>query len=115
MIESTEGLANADGIAAVEGIDGLLIGTSDLTAEMGISGQILHPRVEEAYRSVGTACRKAGKFLGMGGVYDPDSMKRYIDLGARFILTGSDHGYILAGATLQSAAVRKLEPGRKAS
>ena len=43
MIESLEGLANAAGIAAVEGIDGLLIGTSDLTAEMGISGQILHP------------------------------------------------------------------------
>ena len=66
------------GIAAVEGIDGLLIGTSDLTAEMGISGQILHPRVEEAYRSVGAACRKAGKFLGMGGVYEPDAMKHYI-------------------------------------
>jgi len=111
MIESSEGLANAAGIAAVEGIDGLLIGTSDLTAEMGISGQILHPRVEDAYRSVGAACRKARKFLGMGGVYEPDSMKRYIDLGARFILTGSDHAYILAGATLQSAAVRKLEAG----
>ena len=109
MIESTEGLANAAGIAAVEGIDGLLIGTSDLTAEMGISGQILHPRVEDAYRSVGAACRKAGKFLGMGGVYELDAMKRYVDLGARFILTGSDHGYILAGATLQSASVRKLE------
>jgi len=53
MIESVEGLGNAAGIAAVDGIDGLLIGTSDLTAEMGISGEILHPRVEEAYRSVG--------------------------------------------------------------
>src|SRR3979411_1127300 len=67
MIESTEGVANAVEIAAVEGIDGLLIGTSDLTADMGISGQILHPRVEEAYRSIGAACRSAGKFLGMGG------------------------------------------------
>ena len=39
MIESSEGVANAAGIAAVDGIDGLLIGTSDLTAELGISGQ----------------------------------------------------------------------------
>jgi 2-keto-3-deoxy-L-rhamnonate aldolase RhmA len=109
MIESTEGIANAAEIAAVEGIDGLLIGTSDLTADMGISGQILHPRVEEAYRSVGAACRKAGKFLGMGG------MKRYADLGAHFILTGSDHAYILAGASLRSAFFRKLEADRKAS
>ena len=115
MIESTEGLTNAAEIAAVEGIDGLLIGTSDLTAEMGISGQILHPRVEEAYRTVGAACRKAGKFLGMGGVYELDAMKRYADLGAHFILTGSDHAYILAGASLRSAFFRKLEADRKAS
>ena len=79
----------------------MLIGTSDLTAAMGISGQILHPRVEEAYRSVGAACRKAGKFLGMGGVYEPDAMKHYVGLGAQFILTGSDHAYMLAGASLQ--------------
>jgi 2-keto-3-deoxy-L-rhamnonate aldolase RhmA len=115
MIESVEGLANTAGIAAVDGIDGLLIGTSDLTAEMGISGQILHPRVEEAYRNVGAACRKAGKFLGMGGVYELDAMKHYADLGAHFILTGSDHAYILAGAGLRSAFFRKLEADRKAS
>jgi 2-keto-3-deoxy-L-rhamnonate aldolase RhmA len=109
MIESPEGVANAAGIAAVDGIDALLIGTSDLTAAMGISGQILHPRVEEAYRSVGAACAKAGKFLGMGGVYQPDAMKHYIELGAQFVLTGSDHAYMMAGASLQSAAMRKLE------
>jgi 2-keto-3-deoxy-L-rhamnonate aldolase RhmA len=112
MIESPEGVANAEGIAAVDGIDGLLIGTSDLTAEMGISGQIMHPRVEEAYRSVGAACRKAGKFLGMGGVYEPDAMKHYAALGAQFILTGSDHAYMLAGASLKSAAMRRLEADR---
>jgi 2-keto-3-deoxy-L-rhamnonate aldolase RhmA len=115
MIESSEGLANAAGIAAVDGIDGLLIGTSDLTAEMGISGQILHPRVEDAYRSVGAACRSSGKFLGMGGVYELDAMKRYADLGAHFILTGSDHAYILADASKRSAFFRKLEADRKAS
>ena len=91
-----------------------MIGTSDLSAEMGISGQILHPRVEEAYRSVGAACRKASKFLGMGGVYELESMTRYIDLGVNFILTGSDHAYILAGANTQSAFLRKFEANRKA-
>jgi len=114
MIESPEGLANAEGIAAVEGIDGLLIGTSDLTAEMGISGQILHPRVEEAYRSVAAACRRSGKFLGMGGVYELEPMKHYAGLGAQFILTGSDHAYMLAGAKIPSAFFRKLEADRKA-
>ena len=114
MVESPEGVANAAAIAGVEGIDGLLIGTSDLTAALGISGQILHQRVEEAYRSVGAACRKAGKFLGMGGVYEPDAMKHYVELGAQFVLTGSDHAYMLAGASLKSASLRKLEADRKA-
>src|SRR5260221_8651752 len=113
MIESEVGVANAAGIAAVDGIDALLIGTSDLTAAMGISGQILHPRVEEAYRSVGVACRKAGKFLGMGGVYEPDAITRYVDLGARFILTGSDHTYLVAGAKLRSGFFQQLTAGRR--
>jgi 2-keto-3-deoxy-L-rhamnonate aldolase RhmA len=115
MIESVEGLANAAGIAAVDGIDGLLIGTSDLTAEMGIPGEIRHPRVEDAYRTVVAACRGSGKFLGMGGVYELEAMKHYADLGAQFILTGSDHAYILAGANLQSASLRKYEAERKAT
>ena len=51
MIESPQAVGNAQAIAAVEGIDCLLIGTSDLTAEMGISGQIDHPRVAEAYET----------------------------------------------------------------
>ena len=50
-----------------------------------------------------------------GGVYELDAMKRYADLGAHFILTGSDHAYILAGASLRSAFFRKLEADRKAS
>src|SRR5436309_13891742 len=49
MIESPQAVGNAGAIAAVEGIDCLLIGTSDLTAEMGLSGQSDRPRVAEAY------------------------------------------------------------------
>ena len=48
-------------IAAVDGIDVLLIGLSDLTADMGIAGQIAHPRVVDAIETVSTACRSAGR------------------------------------------------------
>ena len=108
MIESPQAVGNADSIAAVEGIDALLIGTSDLTAEMGISGQIGHPRVEEAYRAVGEACAKHGKFLGMGGVYDQENATRYVSLGARLLLSGSDHLYLAAGAAARTAFLRGL-------
>jgi 2-keto-3-deoxy-L-rhamnonate aldolase RhmA len=108
MIESSAGVANAAQIAAVEGIDVLLIGTSDLTAELGISGQIAHPRVQQAYETVGAACRANGKALGMGGVYDTEAAARYIKGGARFILAGSDHSYMLAAAKARADMLRKL-------
>lgn len=98
MLESPLAIANADEIAAVEGVDVLFIGTSDLTAELGISGQMGHPKVVEAYQAVGDACRRHGKTLGMGGVYDEENASRYVAMGARFLLTGSDHLYITAGA-----------------
>ena len=106
MIESPEAVGNAKDIAAVEGIDGLLIGTSDLTAELGISGQIGHAKVTEAYETCAAACKAHGKALGMGGVYDKDNASRYIKIGARMILSGSDHNYLLAGAKARSEVLR---------
>jgi 2-keto-3-deoxy-L-rhamnonate aldolase RhmA len=108
MIESPEAVQNAEDIAAVDGIDVLLIGTSDLTAEMGIAGQIGHKRVEDAYRAVGDACRRHNKFLGMGGVYDQENAARYIGLGAQFILSGNDHSYIMSGAGARTDFLREL-------
>jgi 2-keto-3-deoxy-L-rhamnonate aldolase RhmA len=108
MIESSAGVANAGQIAAVDGIDVLLIGTSDLTAELGISGQIAHARVQQAYETVGAACRAHGKVLGMGGVYDTEAAARYVKGGARFILAGSDHAYMLAAGKARAEALRKM-------
>ena len=109
MIESPEGVENADAIAAVDGIDVLLMGTSDLTAEMGISGQIGHPKVIEAYQAIIDAARKHGKFSGMGGVYDQENARRYIAMGAQFILSGADHGYVMAGAKARTDFLRTIE------
>jgi len=108
MIETAEAVANAEAIAATPGIDVLLFGTSDLTADLGIPGQIGAPRVQEAYADVAAICRKHGKFLGMGGVYDEVFARQYISLGARFVLGGSDQNFILAGARARSAFLRSL-------
>ncbi|MFK7943033.1 MAG: HpcH/HpaI aldolase/citrate lyase family protein [Paracoccaceae bacterium] len=108
MIESPEGVANADAIAALPGVDALLIGTADLTAEMGIPGEVEHPDVVAAYETVIAACQKHGKHAGMGGVYAPDAMKRYIDMGMRLILAGSEFAFMMQGARAQTTAVRAL-------
>ena len=103
MIESPEAVKNADDIAEVDGVDVLLIGTSDLSAELGIAGQMGHPKIVDAYETVGAACHKHGKVLGMGGVYDETNAARYVGMGARFVLTGSDHNFVLIGAGQRSA------------
>ena len=110
MLESPEAVKNADDIAAVHGVDVLLIGTSDLTSELGIAGQMGHPKVIDAYPTVGDACRKHGKVLGMGGVYDEENASRYVAMGARFVLTGSDHSYLLMGANARSSFFTGLPP-----
>ena len=110
MIETPQAVANADAIAAVEGVDVLFIGTNDLCAEMGIHGQFADPRVPAAYKTVIAACHKHGKVPGMGGVYDPKLMESYIGLGMRFVLAGSDLAFMMAGASARAAQLRDFGP-----
>jgi 2-keto-3-deoxy-L-rhamnonate aldolase RhmA len=111
MIESPEAVENAGDIAAVDGIDVLLIGSFDLTSALGIAGQMGHPKLIEAYEAVGKACAKHGKVLGMGGINDDEDSERYIGMGSRFITTGSDHGYVVAGAMARATFLRGLTVG----
>lgn len=108
MIETPAAVANAEAIAAVPGVDVLMFGTSDLTATMGIPGQIGHPDVRAAYAAVGAACARHGKVMGMGGVYDETVTPDYIALGARFILSGNDHSFLMAGAGARAKFLRGL-------
>lgn len=109
MLETPQAIGNAEAIAAVDGIDVLLVGTNDLCAELGIHGQFADPRVSEAYRKVVAACLKHGKYPGMGGVYDPKLMAEYIALGMRFILSGSDLAFLMAGARERSSMLRAIK------
>ncbi len=106
MIETPEAGENAAAIAAVEGIDVLLIGTNDLSTGMGLAGQHDHPRVDRVYRQVIEACAAHGKTPGMGGSYDPAMVERRIGEGMRFVLAGSDLSFLLAGARQQAEQIR---------
>jgi 2-keto-3-deoxy-L-rhamnonate aldolase RhmA len=108
MLETPTAIANADAIAAVPGVDVLLIGTNDLCAEMGIPGDFGHDRVAEAYRTMIAACRDHNKFPGMAGIYNEAIMPRYIEMGARFILSGQDAAFLMAGATARTGFLRTL-------
>lgn len=98
MIESQTGVDNADAIAATEGVDVVLIGTNDLAAGLGIAGQVGHERIAACYEQVAAACARHGKWLGMGGVPQPELQEKYIGMGVRFMLAGQDFSYLMAGA-----------------
>ncbi len=108
MLESPEAIANADEMAAIEGVDVLLIGTNDLCAEMGISGQYDHDDVLAAYDTTISACRNNGKHAGMGGIYD-GLAEKYIRMGVRMVLGGSDLSYMMSGAKQRAAALRGID------
>ena len=61
QIETAEGLANVESIAAVDGVDALWLGHFDLTNFMGIPGQFQHPDYVTAVRRIVAACEAHGK------------------------------------------------------
>lgn len=106
MVETPKAVANADAIAAVPGVDVVLIGTNDLAAEMGIPGDFANPQIASAYETVIAACRKHGKFPGMGGIYTEDLMRKYVRMGMRMILAGGDVGMLMSAATQRTNFLR---------
>ena len=109
MLETPTALENAAAIASVPGIDVLLIGGNDLAAEMGIPGQFGHDRLAQAVNHVVGVCRDAGQYPGLGGVYDQALMQRYIGAGARFVLSGSDLAFLMAGGQQRTSFLRGLD------
>ena len=108
MIETPRAVENADRIAAIPGLDVLLIGTNDLCLEMGIPGQLDHERVKTAFDTVLGACRKHRKIPALGGVYGKDLLKRYLDLGFGMVLAGNDISLLYSAAQEQAKLVRGL-------
>ena len=108
MIESAQGVENADEIAAVKGVDALLVGTNDLCVDLGVPGELGHDRVVEAYRRVVAACRKHDKWPGMGGVYQEPLMRRYVEMGCRLLQAGSDMGFMLDAGKARTGLLRGL-------
>ena len=106
MIETPRAVENAAEIAAVPGIDVLLMGTNDLCMEMGIPGQLDNERLVAAIQTVVDACKRQGKWAGLGGVYGKELMKRYIDMGMQMILAGNDLPLLVAAATEHASFVR---------
>ncbi len=109
MIETRDALEHVEEIAAVEGIDMLLVGTNDLSGELGIPGAYGHETIRAAYRRTIDACRAAGKHTGVGGLAtQPAIAAGFVEMGARYVSTGTDLGFLLAAATEKARAVAAM-------
>ncbi len=106
MIETPEAVENADAIAAVEGVDAVMIGSSDLSMEMGIPGQYGHQRMIAAYETMVAACKRHNKWPGMGGTTAEEDLRRYIGMGVRMILAGGDLNLMIQAGTQMTKLVR---------
>jgi 2-keto-3-deoxy-L-rhamnonate aldolase RhmA len=109
QFESDAALAKADEIAAVDGVDMVMIGTNDLLADWGLTGQYEHVRVREAYAATIAACRRHGKHVGVGGLSSrPNLAAEFVRMGARYVSTGTDLGFLLTAATAKAKEVRDI-------
>jgi 2-keto-3-deoxy-L-rhamnonate aldolase RhmA len=89
LIESVQGVENADGILAVEGIDGVIIGVGDLSLDMGNRGQFMAPAFLAAVQQIEGAARTRGKILG-AKPYGDSSIASLLARGYRLIIVGRD-------------------------
>jgi len=102
QIETAEAVENAAEIGAVDGVDGVFVGPSDLAASMGLIGQQTHPDVVTAALHTFEAVRAAGKPVGVNA-FDPVTAQNYIDAGADFVLVGADVALLARGSEALAA------------
>jgi 2-keto-3-deoxy-L-rhamnonate aldolase RhmA len=110
MIESAAALANVAAIAAVEGIDGLFVGASDLLWDLGLPGRYEAPALRDAVAAVCDAARRAGKFAGMGGAREEAQWRGFLAAGMRMALTENDLSLLMRGARDRAGFFSRAAP-----
>lgn len=116
MIETNEGVANVEAIAAVPGIDALLIGCADLCMELGIPGKFDAELFHSTVAKIAIAAEKASVggrkvFVGLGGLEPrPDLLETFAlrHPSIRFAMSGRDMALLLAGMAKQAASINEI-------
>ena len=107
QVESAEGVANVEELVAVDGVDVIFIGPTDLSHSLGHVGDPSHPEVQAAMNRVAEVVTASSKTLGIF-VANPADAVTWRDRGARYLLTGLEP--LLSGSTKNYLeAVRSTE------
>jgi 4-hydroxy-2-oxoheptanedioate aldolase len=113
QLETRAALDQIEEIAAIEGVDGIFIGPSDLAADLGHLGNAGHPEVQAAIAEACERIRAAGKPAGILTGVEADA-RRYLQSGFTFVAVGSDVGLLAAAAPTwpRGCAKRSGKPER---
>jgi len=106
LIESPEGVANADAILELDGIDGAIVGTGDLSTQLGAPGDFSSPAFRDAVDVVERAARSRNKVLGS----KPEKhlpIAAALARGHRLFLIGRDMGLLKAKLSETLTAAKK--------
>lgn len=105
QIETPQAVEQIDAIAAVEGVDALFIGPSDLSAALGHIGQLTHPAVMDLMSRAVQRCKAAGRPVGTLGS-SPEMVAQYRAIGFDYVAVSSDIGFMMRAAQAAIAALR---------
>ena len=109
QIESVEGLANVEQIAAVEGLDGLFFGPSDYAIDRGIPGESMSaPRMWEAVEKIAQACKSQGK-VAATLMCAPETAARLVKLGYQMVAGAIDSELLRGGLAEARVNLRRAE------
>lgn len=107
QVETGTAVREIEAIAAVEGIDGIFIGPSDLAADLGHLADSRHPDVQRAIADACARIRAAGKSPGML-TSDPSEATRFLDLGFVFVAVGADSGVLCSAVNRLAADFKRV-------
>ena len=106
QLETVEAVANLAEIAAVAGVDSIFIGPSDLSASMGLVGQVDHPSVQEVLAKAAKACAAAGKPVGILAS-SAARASDYFGYGYDWVASGSDLALMMGAAREAVKTIRR--------
>ena len=109
QIEQKSAALDAEAIAAIPYLDGCVLGMHDLSGSIGRLGDVFcEENVELAMRAI-RAFQKAGKAVGVSTcATDPETLRRYRDMGITMITSGADYDYIVKAAKVTLAREKEL-------
>jgi len=106
QVEQKEGVENIESICAVPGVDALFIGPYDLSASLGVTGEVDHPAVQEGIARIRKAAERKKLPVGIFAM-NAAKGREYLDKGFEYVAVGVDFMYFSSAA---GEAIKQLKP-----